>query len=223
MAVFEDAPFKIVGVPGSQALERLKELRQQGSGYPVLMGDQKQVETVLEIMQSNETSFDQIIQQSAGLDLENWKSTLVNSDPDYYHAQKGTWPLIHKPNNAVTGFRDVLTQKPYATVYIGIIPVKHSWEVPAYLKMGAWNDCPEAQVHTALFKKWEEQYGAKVVTVGDIVEFEVEKPPQTKAEAETLAMEQFIYCPDNVLQGTGDLAVLADALLGAKVWYFWWD
>ena len=38
-----------------------------------------------------------------------------------------------------------------------------------------------------------------------------------------LAREHFIYAPDNVWQGTGDLDRLASTVRDATVWYFWWD
>ena len=50
-----------------------------------------------------------------------------------------------------------------------------------------------------------------------------EQPPATDTDATRLAVEHFLVAPDNVWQGTGDLAPLASAVLDAPVWFFWWD
>jgi len=36
-------------------------------------------------------------------------------------------------------------------------------------------------------------------------------------------VEQFAFCPDLVWQGTGKLEKLAEQLVGAVNWSFWWD
>jgi len=75
-----------------------------------------------------------------------------------------------------------------------------------------------------LFKKWQNEYSAKVACVtGDVIEFTVENPPTTKEQALQLAEEQFIYCSDIVFQGVETIENLASTLLNSKVWYFWRD
>ena len=77
---------------------------------------------------------------------------------------------------------------------------------------------------TAFGKRWHEQYGAEIVSIThDVMEFTVAKPPQTKGAALALAKEQFVFCPDIVHQGVGDVAALAATLLKSNYWYFWWD
>ncbi len=76
----------------------------------------------------------------------------------------------------------------------------------------------------AIFRHWSQQYGAEVVAMtGAVVEMTVAEPPATEDEAIALAREHFLVAPDNVWQGTGDLDLLAAAVLEAPVWYFWWD
>jgi hypothetical protein len=36
-------------------------------------------------------------------------------------------------------------------------------------------------------------------------------------------MEMYYFCPDVVDQGTGSVKALAESILGANVWFFWWD
>ncbi len=65
-------------------------------------------------------------------------------------------------------------------------------------------------------RTWEERFGTEIVCVGhDTLEFEVTRSPVTR--------EQYLYCPDIVDQGVGDVLPLAATLLGASKWFFWWD
>jgi Domain of unknown function (DUF4253) len=36
-------------------------------------------------------------------------------------------------------------------------------------------------------------------------------------------MEMYFLCPDAVDQGAESTEALANSILGANVWYFWWD
>ncbi|BAZ14953.1 hypothetical protein NIES4071_68230 [Calothrix sp. NIES-4071] len=112
----------------------------------------------------------------------------------------------------------------YQEVVIALVPTTASWQVPAFLKFGNWNDCPQSEVHVALMKHWYELYGAEVVGISnDVVEMQVKNPPKDMAESLHLALEQYIYCYDIVNQGVQTLKNLATALLESKIWYFWWD
>ena len=38
-----------------------------------------------------------------------------------------------------------------------------------------------------------------------------------------LARDYYLYAPDIVDQGVGDVETLAAAVRGGNAWYFWWD
>lgn len=106
------------------------------------------------------------------------------------------------------------------------IPVKHPWEVFAWLPFGGWNECPDTPELMAVSKYWFEQYGAvPAVMTHDVLEFDVPAPVRQE-DAIQLALEQYVWCPDRVDQCTGDDACvgnLADTLTKSHCWYFWWD
>ncbi|MDQ5825825.1 MAG: DUF4253 domain-containing protein [Chloroflexota bacterium] len=140
----------------------------------------------------------------------------------------GEWPDIAEPHNYFsipyewTG--DYTRLKPLRSVRLALVPTTSSWEVPAYLKFGTWNDCPSPEEHVAVLKHWNTQYGAQVVGLThDVLEVGVTRPPNSKLSAFNLAREQYGYCADIVDQGDGGLLDLAATLLDASVWYFWWD
>ncbi len=128
------------------------------------------------------------------------------------------------PKDQFTSNTEILSGTPLPVVEIVLLPTRNSWEAPAYLLWGGWNDVPFPNENVALLKYWAESYGAEVVAItSDVVELAVSSPPVDDEAALSLAREQFLYAPDIVWQGTGDINVLAAALLDAPVWFFWWD
>ena len=117
--------------------------------------------------------------------------------------------------------------KPYPELVIAKVPAKHSWELPAWIPMGGFNSCPTPAEQVAVFKYWNEKYGAVPgVVTGANWELELTEPPLTDADAEVLAEEQFAFCEDNVIQagdGWGTIRAQASALKGSTTWQFWWD
>ena len=110
-------------------------------------------------------------------------------------------------------------------VILAKIPVKHPWEIFAYLPFGNWNECPDTPELMAIAKYWFEQYGAIPAAMShDELEFEL-PTPVSKEKAMELAAEQYGFCPDVVDQEQDDPTVgsLADVLWQSTVWYFWWD
>jgi hypothetical protein len=95
---------------------------------------------------------------------------------------------------------------------------------PCFLRIGNWNAVPKAQEHAAIFKYWQEKFGASVACIADdVIELTVIRPAATRDEALALARQQYVYCADIVDQGVGSIEALAATLIGSTVWYFWWD
>ena len=112
-------------------------------------------------------------------------------------------------------------------VILAKIPTIKPYELACYVPMGGFNDCPDPQTQTAVFKYWFDKYKAYPAVVGyDTWEFYVEKLPQQKEEANELALEQFTFCTDRIEQYGDDnytIDSLSNSLLKSHVWYFWWD
>ena len=127
-------------------------------------------------------------------------------------------------NDRFLGYWDYETRKTMPLI-LAHIPVKHPWEVFAYLPFGGWNECPDTDELMAVTKYWFEQYGAvPAVMTHDVLEFDLPAPvPQERAME--VAQEQYAFCPDVVDQGGEDATVgaLADTLRQSDKWYFWWD
>ncbi|MGC4119653.1 MAG: DUF4253 domain-containing protein [Myxococcales bacterium] len=97
-------------------------------------------------------------------------------------------------------------------------------EVPVALRFGGFNACPFPWEHALVLRSWRDRYDARLVFLGpDTLELSVRRPPSTPAEVKRVTREQFLYCEDIVVQGTGSVVALAQSLYKAPRWFFWWD
>jgi hypothetical protein len=132
------------------------------------------------------------------------------------------WP-VDTPAPTRARFQTLKRAKGTPSVLL-LVRVEHSWEVPAYLEFGGWNDCPAPELHVAVLREWRNNYRAAPACItGDVLECVVIKRPQTEAEAMKLAAEQWIFCEDIVGQGTQSVRKLAMEIWRSPTWFFWWD
>jgi Domain of unknown function (DUF4253) len=138
-------------------------------------------------------------------------------------AEDGEWPSGPLPPLGLTvaGRSD---GDPFPTVHIVLVPTQDWTEIPAYLRWGGWNECPEPEVHVAALRSWRDRYGVELIGLShDVMNLRTARRPATREEAMALAREQYAYCNDIVDQGTQTLAPLAAYLMEHEWWFFWWD
>lgn len=218
-------PYELIPVPGSQALELLEQLRQQASSFtPVILGDREDVRRIAEYAEFSGGKAEEIIRASEALEPTAWFQERQAEDPEYYQSEPGDWPYKDLEPHTPTAHLDVISHDPKALVFIARIPTPRSWEVPAYLRLGGWNECPAPEAQVAISRYWHEVYGADIISAtGDVLEYAVARPPATREAALQLAEEQFLFCGDLIHQGMGNVTNLAAILLDGRYWYFWWD
>ncbi len=104
------------------------------------------------------------------------------------------------------------------------IPTNKPWELPIYVPMGGFNDCPDPVHQAAVFKYWYEKYHAYPACVTyDVWEMYCENPVKDRETAFELAKEMYFFCSDIVDQGVETIGRLAGCLVNSSVWFFWWD
>lgn len=139
-----------------------------------------------------------------------------------------TWPGLAAPGDRAGSaahfadrYAEVLLAEP---ARLGLVPAARGADA---LAVAGWSG--PANYHdtgeiAAVVRSWEERFGARVVGVDfSTLYLSVAAPPTTQRHARQVAAEHFAFCPDNVWQGAGTLAVYADQLLGVHAWSFWWD
>ncbi len=119
------------------------------------------------------------------------------------------------------GFRDYKDNSVMETI-LAYIPTTKPFEVFAWVPFGGWNECPSAEDMIHISRYWYLKHNAVPAVVShDTLEFFC-APLDMKSAMET-AVEHYAVCPDNVDQGVGTVAALADSLTKSTVWWFWWD
>ncbi|HKP53010.1 MAG TPA: DUF4253 domain-containing protein [Chloroflexia bacterium] len=228
---------------GTSAIELWQKLRGlvPESGYwPVVVGGPENLDEHLAALVGYKgKATEAIIESSRNIDGQGWlrnayEEDLYDSDEEEDSGSRGEWPAESEfePGNRFTipykgqwlSSEQRMEYEPLPIVYIALVPTTASWQIPAYLKIGSWNYCPEPEEHCAVLRYWQERYGAEIVGLSyDTFELQVAQPLENREAALELAQEQYGYCPDIVDQGVATIEALAATLLNGHVWFFWWD
>ncbi|MCP3138361.1 DUF4253 domain-containing protein [Pyxidicoccus xibeiensis] len=115
-----------------------------------------------------------------------------------------------------------LSRKPYGRVRIALVPTDAAWKTVAFLPilLQAGESTPSLVKVTAMARRWEERYGARVASVTPgTVEWVVDRLPKDRDAALALAYEHLALVPSNL--GTAEQE--AAALLESTTWHLWWD
>ncbi|MDR1086042.1 MAG: DUF4253 domain-containing protein [Deltaproteobacteria bacterium] len=105
------------------------------------------------------------------------------------------------------------------------IPTDNSWELPAWLPMGGFNDCPEPTAQVAVTKYWQNKYSVvPALVTSEGWDFHVPSDIDDYDGALELVKEQIYFCPSLLGFGPsqyqpGDLAAL---LVTSEFWSFKW-
>ncbi len=222
-----DFPYPLSAVNGIQAEAELESLMRAGKseGFsPVILGNPEELARITDTISFNESSVPDILSRAETINVEEWfRTKTVEYEEDGQLDEEETESEPSSNDHLTVPF-EILSGKPHEKVYIARIPTVRSWEIPAYLKAGGWNDCPEAEVQVAISRHWHLNYGAELACMsGDVAEYLVADPPTHKESADDLAREQYLYCGDIVWQGVRSVSNLSKILVRSRYWYFWWD
>lgn len=131
-------------------------------------------------------------------------------------------PVNVIPGEPVTEFFSLKGNQ--AKTHLGVVPIKEPWKIPATAAFGNWERITDDDIVTAHLKSWYENYGATPALIGaGNLELWLDRPITDPEVAADLALEMFSLCPEIIEEGTESTEALAKSILGAHVWYFWWD
>jgi hypothetical protein len=222
--------FTTLKIAGSDAVRLLHEHRSNYAAtglYPFLIGDAEELGRIEEAAEFNRQEPAAIIKGSLEVSIAEWIAGRRGEAEEYDFSPEellDEWPGDVAEKGSIGLHKDVLSGKIKPEVYLGLATIEKPWHLPAVLKYGGWNECPDPEVQCAFHRQWQERYGAEITGMsGDVVECVVRKPPTDRKAAITLAWEQYWYCADIVEQGCGSVSNLAATLLNSPYWYFWWD
>lgn len=236
-------PYPRVEVPGEHVLVEWERLRAEGRGWPVIIGDDEQLDAIAEQFSLEDPAVfpmspgvpslgdalpptpSAILAESAKLSFPESLAQWSGTDPDLPDPPLGEWPAPGAvESSGLTVASDILSGKPFPLVHILLIPTSRSWEVPAYLRWGNWNACPPPAQHVAALRRWHERFGVELVGINrDTLNVRAARRPADRDVALALGREHYSYCPDVIDQGLDGLSALAAHLMANDWWYFWWD
>ena len=219
------SPFEFALVPGAEAERALDEIGElRADCTPVILGDP---ETAAKMLAPDRASLGTMPTEPDRIDLDRWIAERLNDLKQYgIEPPRGPWPdAPGAKNRELTSLRSLTASRDFLPeIVVALVPTTEPGLLAPYLRYGDWNDCPSSAVHAAIARRWTGAYGATPVAfAGDVIECRVARPVATQEQAMELALEQFAYCPDIVLQGTQTLECLAAEILGSQYWFFWWD
>jgi len=239
-------PYVTEALPRKLAIARFNKFRDTEYGTAVIRGCSDQPDEYADLSFMYDETPEELVAKAAEIDVLEWLAErkaeewgrlsdervelirqfepnfrrIVISDAELVGPK---WPENVVPLDSLCLLIDLETRAPLDQVVITVLPTNETWQAACYLKIGGYNDMPLPQQHSALWKYWQQQYGASIAGVrGEIVEFTVKRPPKTREDALVLAKQHWIYCGD-LYQEVGSVERLAARLLNAPVWFFWWD
>jgi hypothetical protein len=218
-------------VPRKSSVEFWKKVRLlvNQTGYsPVISREKDDLQIHLQKFKDNSAyTVANILKESKNVNPTEWLREEYDNffyEDDNDGIVRGEWPEGENASNYFSIPGDTVNNKASDEIFLGLIPTRISWQIPAYIQFGDFNSCPSSAIHVSIMKRWWELYRIEIVgMLGDTIECIVPRPPQTREQALELAKEQFAYCSDIVVQGVGTIENLAATLLKGKTWYFWWD
>jgi hypothetical protein len=227
------SPFDFVVVAGDLAEATLVTLRPELPGKtPVIFGSPSRAADLFEATGMSRDSPGDILERAATLELDSWFASREADLRRYASSAKhdwpphGAWPDQPRPLTTLSLLTD-RDGSPSELMVIGLLPCEESSTVPAHVRFGRWNNCPEPAVHVALARRWSDSNGAELVAIArDAIEFRVARPIATRADAMQMAMAHYLYCYETVDVRPPEYATMeftAAMLIGATIWQFWWD
>ena len=215
-----------IKVPGESALE-LAVASLDKDQRTIICGDDDELENLLSQVDSADEDPMYYVECAEDVDIFIWLSDRLEEFEEDYDLDEeaivGAWPEHIDVQEFVLN-TDITTGQILAEVNAVELEVSSSWHIPALLNFGGWNECPEPEIHCAIWQYWQKTYDAHIVAVShDVIEAKVFRPPRTRDQAMELAWQQYLYCTDIVDQGVQSLSNLAASLIDHDLWYFWWD
>ena len=212
--------------PQTAFMEAIDSLK--GTNRIVVCGPERDKQHIDQGMEVSNQSVDEIISASEKIDIHDWFSERKKVlEEDYgmdLNESLGEWLGEAEDKQGFTLAFDVLSGKPIKDLVGAVIQTDQSWNIPAHFRYGGWNDCPEPEIHCAIWKYWQEKFGAQIVGLdAAVIEAYIDSPPKTREEAMQLALEQYLYCYDIVTQGVETISNLGASIINHNSWYFWWD
>lgn len=147
------------------------------------------------------------------------------SDPDFRTYAVPHPPFTHLARFTTSGTRHRLAPADVPANYgLLVVPTTRPADIPAALGwLGGTNYDILGPDISAVLRSWEDRFGAVLMQLNpDFLTLQVPHPPTDPGEQVQAALEHYLFCPDNIEQGTQTFENYVPAI-PALAWAFWWD
>lgn len=112
--------------------------------------------------------------------------------------------------------------------FIGLVPADRPADVLAAVGWVGFDDLsdhPNGVWLGSVLRSFEDRFGAILLKIGPGARMRllVERPPRTLEAARKVAAEHKAIADEHADLGSVTVSLLAEALVGAPLWSFWWD
>jgi hypothetical protein len=213
-------PFEYENLSGREAFGIVSGNNKNQNRSTIVLDD---VEYLKQMLYYNKESVGDIINRASTMKAELILS-YQTSLSEFYNKTNRSSHIKETLTQCSKEFDNNFGFKSSPEVTVGYIPTKNNFEIPAYLKFGGWNECPKPEEHVCIHRYWFNKYSSKIIFVSShSMDCILEYPPDNADEALKLAHEQYMYCKDIIIQGSGSISSLAGKLLNNPHWHFFWD
>jgi len=222
LKVEQEFPILTLKTPGTEAWslwERLHSALPAIGFYPVMMGTIGDLSRQWESLECAEMPATYLA-HAAACSADTWLAQSLSAGASRWIKEglNRGWNDKTEPQNSNAQRHSAAQGEEQ---YIALLKTPHSWQTPAYIGFGGWNDCPLPDIHVCVQRQWYERYGVEIVALGwDSMLCRVQKPISTRDEALVVARAHAVYCSDVMNFGYDEVAA---RLLNAGYWDFWWD
>lgn len=247
-------PCPVQTIGGSKLLSVMQEIRSSGEGVPFILEDFSNVIEKFPFGSAEHVTehSNYLLKKAESIDIVKWFRERALKE-EFWWCRENWMELLDQRIEKIgipsfQGYHKVIEAFCREDeVDVACIPVERAWMIPSYLNCGAYNDVPASEELSAIFKHWEDQYGAQLISINDNGNFifQVSRPPKTLKESYILAREHHLFClfvlfdcysfpdPENIpVSGYGmihplryehSFDCLAQQLLNNNGWFFWFD
>ncbi len=150
-------PFRFAtrAIPGEGALAAWEMAKTEGRGLPVIVGGEFGLTRIIE-------AYDRLSHIRPETILAQ-ADAITDPLPVRGRRKKpGDWPeTVVETKGPTVSLR--LHSEPLDEVHLVFVPARTAADIPAFLRLGGWNSCPEAALMVAALRKWQKEYQYRLI------------------------------------------------------------
>jgi hypothetical protein len=197
---------------------RLYALHRTRHFWPLILGTRQAAESLGNVLAYNtQERISEAIRKSMSVDLHQWFGNRAKQVIENIFDPKPADEILFSPLESPSIFGH------FGEVVIGLIPQSKGWDLPSIFGLDGSIWKPDPFVESAIFRRWNERYGADVFAFYEgTISLVVRRPPLSQSASLNIASELFLYFPDRIPHFREEKEMFIQNLIGRHCWLFDW-